>query len=150
MEPSDWGSTFSFTLARTDSTTRLTNNFFFSWINYCQRVAKEDKLSELQLHVVKLADQLSQITKEQDFQVRFNWKLIFLKFFSDIEKKASERSPKFLILACSGGQLFRSSSSFASASGKQRTCAASSSKRNLFSCTSDLPVHQFYISISLI
>lgn len=31
-------------------------------------MVKDDKLSELQLNVVKLSDQISQIQKEQDFQ----------------------------------------------------------------------------------
>jgi hypothetical protein len=31
-------------------------------------LVKEDKLSELQLNVVKLSDQITQIQKEQDFQ----------------------------------------------------------------------------------
>ena len=31
-------------------------------------MAKEDKLSELQINVVKMSEQLSQIQKEQDFQ----------------------------------------------------------------------------------
>ena len=33
-----------------------------------QRMVKEDKLSKLQLQVVQLSDQVSQIQKEQDFQ----------------------------------------------------------------------------------
>jgi len=35
---------------------------------YYKRMVKDDKLSELQLNVVKLSDQVSQIQKEQDFQ----------------------------------------------------------------------------------
>merc|ERR1711990_234378 len=35
---------------------------------YYKRMVKEDKLSGLQLQVVQLSDQISQIQKEQDFQ----------------------------------------------------------------------------------